>query len=94
MSDTVLCKDCKHSFRIWYDIIFGGSKRYTMRCRKAYKQSEEEIDLVVGPKIKKEHYETCGTARIFKDMCGPEGKNWQPKDPKKMFFYMKRVTSE
>ena len=90
-NQTVLCKDCRHSFRTWYDILFRTSVRYSLRCRKAFKATEEEIDYVTGPKVKAEHYETCGVTRLNSSVCGNEGKLWQPKDPKKMFFYMKRV---
>lgn len=92
MNDKVLCKDCKHSFRTWYDILFMSSKRYSMKCRKSYKPAEDEEDLVLGPKFVPEHYESCGQTRIRSSGCGPEGKWWQPKDPKKLFFYIKRST--
>lgn len=92
MTEPVLCKDCKHSFRAWYDILFMSSKRYSMRCRKSYIPSTDEQDLVLGPKRVAEHYESCGQVRIQRERCGPEGRWWQPKDPKKLFFYIKRET--
>jgi len=91
MESVVLCKDCKHSFRTWYDILFSSSKRYSLRCRLVWKSAEEEVDYVTGPKVKDEHYETCGVTRLKSGACGNEGKLWQPKDPKKFFTYMKRI---
>lgn len=88
---TVLCKDCKHSFRAWYDILFMAPKRHSMRCNKSFKEAQVEIDLVIGNVPKAEHFETCGVARLSSGTCGKEGKLWQPKDPNKLFFYMKRV---
>jgi hypothetical protein len=62
-----------------------------MRCRKAFKETQEEVDLVTGPVRKDEHFETCGVSRLSSGVCGKEGKQWQPKDSKNLFFYMKRV---
>lgn len=76
---------------MWYDVLFMSNPRYTLRCKKLYKDNETEHDVVVGPIIKKEHYESCGIARIGSERCGPEGKWWQPKNKDKFFTYMKRV---
>ena len=89
--NVVLCKDCKHHFRAWYDILFSSSKRHSMRCWKSFKEAEMDDDVVVGPKPKPEHYETCGIARLNSGTCGRDGKLWEPKDPKKFFVYLKRV---
>ena len=91
MDNTVLCKDCKHAFRAWYDILFTSSKRHTMRCRKSFKEAHAEVDLVIGSVHRAEHYELCGIARLTSGACGKEGKMWEPSDPKKFFVYLKRV---
>jgi hypothetical protein len=90
---ALLCKDCKHSFRRWTDIILGNSERYTMRCRLNYKASEEDLDLVMGPKITEAKYETCGMTRLDSQPCGVAGKLWQPKNKRDLFRYIKKVAA-
>jgi hypothetical protein len=92
MSDTLLCTDCKHSFRAWYDVVFLSPKRHSLRCRQSYKPDETEIDLVTGPKRTAAHYETCGMARLNSGTCGKNGKLWQPKNKKDLFKLIKKET--
>ena len=91
--ELVLCKDCKHSFRTWYDILFGASKRYSMKCRLNYKSSEEDLDLVTGPKMVDAKYESCSLTRLNSQPCGESGKLWQPKHQKDIFKYIKHVAN-
>lgn len=82
----LLCKDCKHSFQLWYDRVFMNAKRHTLRCRLNYKTSESDNDVVMGPKIKPAKYELCSISRFNSEPCGPQGKLWHPKNEKKMFL--------
>lgn len=83
---TVLCTECKHSFRTWIDILTGSSIRYSLKCRKDYVDDITEIDPVIGPKTIKGGYSSCGLARVKRESCGVEGRFWEPKDTKKHFF--------
>lgn len=91
MSEPVLCKDCVHSFQIWYDRVTFANPRYTLRCRKAYKEQEVEKNLVTEPKPVAAHYETCSVTRLNSSVCKEEGLLWQPKDRRHLFKYIKRV---
>ena len=84
--ETVLCVECKHSFRTWTDILIGASIRYSLKCRKDYVEDKVEIDPVVGAKTTKGGHSSCGVARIKRDSCGPDGAFWEAKDTKKHFF--------
>ena len=91
MSEVVLCKDCKHSFRNWKE-FFGFYA--PLRCRKVYFPESVEVDLVDGPTRKKAYYKTCSSERLFsntEELCGKQGKLWEPKDKKNFFVYLKRV---
>jgi hypothetical protein len=91
MSEVVLCKDCKHSFRKWTDFL---GFYAPLRCRKSFTAESIEIDPVDGPTKKKAHYKTCSSERMFSNMheeCGKEGKLWEPKDKKNFFVYLKRI---
>lgn len=96
MSDNVLCKECKHSFRPLNDILLHGLfSGYAYRCKKAFKEKEVKVDLVIGSKIDPAHYETCSLVRLhaadYNNNCGKEGLWWEPKDNKKFFLYLKRI---
>ena len=95
MSETVLCKDCKHSFIPWSDYFGLGGARYTMRCRKALKEGEVDKNFVTGHTIKPTHYERCSLARIDmfqKESCGEAGKYWEPKAKRDLFKFIKHVS--
>lgn len=93
MSEQLLCKDCKHSFRTIYDIVLmGWSSPYAYKCKKMFKDSAPEPNPVVGVKIKAAHYESCTLARMDylsktkqDTVCGPSGAWWQPKNKKDLF---------
>lgn len=96
MSNEVLCKDCKHSFRTIKDLILiGFNNSYAYRCRKAFKEDEVKIDLVIGFKKDPKHYESCNLVRLhdasYKNNCGKQGLWWEPKDQKNFFLYLKRI---
>lgn len=100
MSEKVLCKDCKHSFRTISNFIFHGSSRYAWSCRKSFKPDNVEDDPVVGPKKVKGGYDSCSVARIGNDQykplddhrCGENGRFWEPKHKRDLFKYIKHVS--
>lgn len=88
---VVFCKDCKHSFRSWKEILFGYAP---LRCRKILRPAGVKIDPVAGTKKHKAFYETCNIERSWSSenyLCGKNGKLWEPKDKKNFFIYLKRV---
>ena len=96
MSDNVLCKECKQSFRSFNDLVFHGFfSSFAYRCKKAFKEKEVKLDLVIGNKTDPAHYETCNLVRLhnadYNDSCGKEGRWWEPKDRKNFFLYLKRI---
>jgi hypothetical protein len=96
MSERVLCKDCKHSFKPLSDWIFADS--YSLRCKLAHVEEKIVDDPVTGPKKEPAYYERCTNARYEwlrnKDNCGPDGKFWQPKNKKGLFKLIKHVSTE
>lgn len=91
MNDVVLCKDCKHSFRKLTDIL---TFYAPLRCRKRYIDDHIEVDLVGGPAKVKAYYKACSSERMFSgrdEVCGKEGKLWEPKNKKGFFVYLKRI---
>jgi hypothetical protein len=94
MSDTVLCKDCKHSFTPWHAWL--QPSKYALHCRKTLVATHTNIDPVIGEVEVKSHYQTCQTNRLrsFKDeTCGPDGRNWEPKRRQDLFKYIKHVST-
>jgi hypothetical protein len=63
-----------------------------LNCKKALVPEEVEDDPVSGPRKVPAHYKSCRSARSeFGDLCGKEGKWWQPKNKKDLFIYLKRI---
>ena len=92
--EQVLCKDCKHSFKPWDEFFMPAS--IALRCRIAFHPEEVKVDPVTGPATVKAHYDRCGLARSIAflsepEKCGKEGKNWEPKNKRDLFKYIKHV---
>lgn len=83
---VVLCKDCKHSFRSWPDILLGYRSIYSFKCRQNYQQDIVDVNLVVGDIKKSGHYQSCSISRLNSQPCGEVGRLWAPKNPKKFMF--------
>jgi hypothetical protein len=96
MTDKVLCKDCKHSFRKFSDWLWHGESSFAYSCRKSFRPTHDEPDLVLGSKKVPAKYESCGIARISNPnldyRCGEEGKFWQPKNKKDLFKFIRHVS--
>ena len=87
MNETLLCKDCKHSFRQWSE--WWVPQRVALRCRLAFVPKQTKVAPVTGPNVDPAHYETCAMSRndwlSKKDNCGPQGRFWEPKHKKGLF---------
>jgi hypothetical protein len=97
MSEQVLCKDCKHSFRKITDWLAHGSASYAYSCRKSYKPAHTESDLILGSKKVPAKYDSCGVARIGTtgrdhNRCGEAGLWWEPKNKRDLFKFIKHVS--
>lgn len=97
MSDDVLCKDCKHSFRKLSEFPQWGSG-YELRCRLNYIENEVVENRVTGNTTRPSYYERCSLTRmdyLSKDRtetCGKGGKWWTPKNKKDLFRFIKHVS--
>jgi hypothetical protein len=92
--EQVLCKDCKHSFKVWHEILMPSN--FALRCRNAFHPAATRIDPVTGPVKQDAYYERCSLARTTAflsepEKCGQDGKNWQPKNKRDLFKYIKHV---
>jgi len=97
MSEQVLCKDCKHSFRTFGSIgLHGFKSEYAYFCRKSYQEKRTEPNPVIGSRLVEAKYEGCSVARIGRpdrtDRCGETGKFWEPKNKRDLFKYIKHVS--
>jgi hypothetical protein len=90
MSNELLCKNCKHSFRSLSSILIWGSG-VEWKCRKALVAETTEHDPVTGPKKIAEHYQRCSTARgDWKSaVCGVQARLWEPKNKKYFLLAIK-----
>ena len=92
MDTTVKCIDCRHAFRKLSSLPIWGSGVEWM-CRRAFVGSALEYNPVKGYETIPAHYQRCSLARgSFQDSaCGKEGRNWEPKQKKNFFTYLKRI---
>ena len=96
MSESVQCKDCRHSFRPLSNILtWGLNSEYSYMCRLAYHPEKIEENPVVGTKLVPAKYDSCGIARIGRDdrpeRCGEQGIFWEPKNKKDLFKFIRHV---
>jgi hypothetical protein len=97
MSEQVLCKDCKHSFRKLADFPqwFTGSE---LRCRLNYIENEIMENRVTGNVKVAPYYARCSASRVDwniapgTERCGKDGKWWAPKNKQDLFKYIKHVS--
>ena len=93
MSETVLCKDCKHAINRWWQL----NGEYNYHCRKSFKPTNIQPNPVVGSKRVPAKYESCAMTRIGSlgrdhGRCGEAGLWWEPKDKRDLFKYIKHVS--
>jgi len=92
--EKVTCRDCVHSFVKWFDYPFALLNRELFtHCKKGWIEPQNQFDPVIGNKTIPGHYRKAGIERLElnDDRCGPEGRNWMPKDKKNFFVLLKRV---
>jgi hypothetical protein len=98
MSESVLCKDCKHSFRTISSIgLHGFKSEHAYYCRKSYKEKHTEPNPVIGSRLVEAKYDSCSIARIGSKgrdhgRCGEEGLWWEPSNKKDLFKYIKHIS--
>ena len=99
MSDTVLtCKSCIHSrisaFSKYGSYLFNWSapKEFHYKCAKALEPAHEIVDPVIGHFRVPATMPYCSIERGYSSSdCGPDAKNWSPKNKKDLF---KMLTKE
>jgi hypothetical protein len=99
MSEQVTCLSCKHrKLHSFLDHFASAERqRYIGYCEKVFMPAHEKFDPVIGNIKVEAKYETCGMARLDKlnkqtELCGPEGRWWEPKDKKDLFKFIKHVS--
>lgn len=92
MTDSVKCTDCRHSFRRLSSLPIWGSGVEWL-CRREWVEQKQEFDPVKGMRTVPGHYLKCMFARgNYRDsVCGREGKNWEPREKRNFFLYLKRI---
>lgn len=92
MSNELLCKDCKHSFRQFRELNLWGTG-HEWRCRKTYVPETIEHDPVLGPQKQAGYYRHCRFVRLhehdYRKECGKEALYWEPKNKKFLFLEIK-----
>ena len=75
MKQEKICKDCTFFKKDFFtETKFG-------HCSRFLNQPINDYSLVDGVKdLSPTSYHYCATARKFDDMCGPEGKYFEPKN--------------
>jgi hypothetical protein len=97
MSEQVLCKDCKHSFRKFSELPQWGSGS-EWRCRLNYIEDEIIENRVTGNIKVAPYYARCSASRMNwrlqegVKLCGKEGKWWAPRNNKDLFKFIKHVS--
>jgi hypothetical protein len=88
----VTCKTCKHAFRNLTSLPIWGSG-VEWKCHREWVEEHSEFDPIIGTKTIPGHYMRCTNARAgYRDApCGKEGRNWQPREKRDFFFYLKRA---
>lgn len=99
MSNSLLCKDCKHSFvPLTNKVLYLGMTRFIPPvfyfCSLTKKETQVKFNPVTGPKKVQTQYQYCELERLRQSDCGIEGRNWEPKHKKHLFLAITRGTHE
>lgn len=86
--EKVLCKDCKFSKASLLSILFRNQYGYTCKHEDAWYVPAP--DNILGVE-NQGYFRSCSAARMYGEKCGPNAKNWVPKDTSKVFIFLKRV---
>ena len=84
----VLCKDCTHSQTHWFNRLISNS--YAFKCTLPENWRPPIWDPVVGTTDTGFFY-GCHTARRDSKVCGPDARQWQPREKKHFLTYLKRI---
>ena len=83
----VTCKDCVNNTASWFERKFNVNTWF-WQCKLTWK--EPEYNRVDGT-TSKGRYEGCNVTRVKEDVCGKNGKGWQPRSKSNFFVYLKRI---
>jgi len=90
MSNTVLCKDCKHSKASWFNRMI--NNQYAFTCTHPNAWYEPPEDRVTGS-TKPGYFQSCTSMRGgLNDDCQKEGKLWAPRNKKDLFTLIKHAS--
>ena len=86
----LLCKECRHSFRSFKNMMILGASEYAYTCRLSHKPAHTVNNPVIGVVKVAETYDSCGISRLKSQPCGPDGKLWEPKFKQGLFKLIKK----
>jgi hypothetical protein len=87
--EKILCKDCKNSKTSFFNKIFTKSP-YGYQCMLPEAFYTPPPDKTLGLD-RPGYFESCNVARVDPKICGPDAKNWVPRDTAKVFTFLKRI---
>jgi hypothetical protein len=86
--NKVLCKDCKFAKISFINKLL--QNEYGYRCKHPDSWYVPAPDNVLGLD-KKGYFQSCISSRMYGEKCGPDAKNWVPKDTSKVFIFLQRI---
>jgi hypothetical protein len=73
MSEPRFCKDCRYQ-----DPGIGPTEAFFWKCLHPAMALPPKVDLLTG-ELSEQPTERCSSARIFSELCGKEGRYWEPR---------------
>lgn len=86
--EKILCKDCKNSKTSFWNKI--NKNPYGYRCMLPEAFYTPAPDKTLGLD-RPGYFESCNVARADPKICGPDAKNWVPRDTANVFIFLKRI---
>lgn len=86
--EKILCKDCKNSKASFMDRLI--KNQYGYRCMLPEAFYTPSPDKTLGLD-RPGYFESCNVARADPRICGPDAKNWVPRDTTNVFTFLKRI---
>ena len=80
----VTCTDCKHNRASWISRQFNSSVYWNCNSVPPTPARYDPSDGTTRPA----YYTSCHAMRSYRSECGPEGKLWEPRNPKKRTFFL------
>jgi hypothetical protein len=86
--EKILCKDCKNSKTSFWNKINKNPYGYKCMLPEAFYTPGPDKTLGLD---RPGYFESCNVARTDPKICGPDAKNWVPRDTANVFIFLKRI---